>query len=175
LRISGGRANIALRFNGFIDNAGNGINTQWSISKVGDQTIFAYIGGTNPNLNTVQAGDIIIINLPGNEGSFVIKEVNLINNSVTFINLFSTIGTFTNLTANDVKFIRPNKYVAYTNAKRAMTWETVPGEITVEMPTSPPVVKRSLKGSSHINGVFSQMTNRNSNTSLDVVDAHQFP
>ena len=32
LRILGGRANIALRFDGFISSAGNGINTQWTLS-----------------------------------------------------------------------------------------------------------------------------------------------
>lgn len=175
LRVNGGRANIALRLNGFIDVAGNGINTQWNVTKIGDQVNLSYIGGTNPNLNVLEAGDIIIIDLTGNEGSFAISNVDLVTNSVTFTNLFATVGTFTNLTANDVKFIRPNKYVAYLNPKRAMTWETSPGEITVEMPTSPPVVKRSLQGSIHVNGVFSQMSNRNSNTSIDVVDAYQFP
>ena len=175
VRIAGGRANIALQFNGFLLDAGNGINTQWSVSKIGDQVTFTHIGGTSPNLSAVQINDIIIIDLAGNQGSFSISNIDLVNNSVTYINLFATVGTFTNLSADNVKFLRPNKYSAYLNLKRAMTWETSPGEITVEMPTSPPVVKRSLKGSIHINGAFSQMINRNSNTSIDVSDAFQFP
>lgn len=175
LRILGGRANIALRFNGFIDTAGNGINTQWTVSKIGDQTTFTNTGGANPGVDKLQEGDIIIIDLAGNQGSFVISNVNLVNSSVTFTNLFATVGVFTNSSSDDVKFVRPQKFVAYLNPRRAMTWETSPGEITVEMPTSPPVVKRSLKGSAHINGAFSQMTNRNSNTSIDVTDAFQFP
>lgn len=175
LRILGGRANVALRFNGFIDNAGNGSNTQWTVTKVGDETTFQHTAGSSPGIDKIQAGDIVIIDIPGNIGSFPIKSVNLVNNSFTFINLFSTTGVFTNTNANNVKFIHAQKAVAYLNPRRAITWETSPGEIIVEMPTSPPVVKRSLKGSQHLNGAVSQMTNRNSDTSLDVADAYQFP
>jgi hypothetical protein len=56
-----------------------------------------------------------------------------------------------------------------------MTWEVNQGEISVEMPTSPPVVKRSLAGSAHINGAFSQISVYNSNTSISVADATNFP
>jgi hypothetical protein len=175
LRILGGRANTALRFNGFISDAGNGINTQWTVTKVGDQATFTNTGGADPGVDKLQEGDIIIIDIPGNQGSFSISNVDLVNSAVTFTNLFATVGVFTNTSADDVKFVRPQKFVAYLNPRRAMTWETSPGEVTVEMPTSPPVVKRSLQGSTHINGAFSQMSNRNSNTSIDVADAFQFP
>lgn len=175
LRIIGGRANVAMRFNGFIGAAGNGSNTQWTVSKVGDETTFMYVGGTSPSLDQVQVDDVVIVDIPGNQGSFAIKEVDLFNNSIKFINLFSTIGTFTQASADEVKFIQPNKYVAYLNPRRAMAWETSPGQITVEMPTSPPVVKRSLKGSVHVNGAFSQMTSRDSSTSLTMADAFLFP
>lgn len=175
LRILGGRANIALRLDGFISEAGNGFDTQWTVSKVGDEVTFQNTGGTNPNIDKLQEGDIVIINLAGNEGSFEITSIDLVNSSFNFKNLFATVGVFTNSSEDDVKFVRPQKYVAYLNPRRAMTWETSPGEITVEMPTSPPVVKRSLKGSVHVNGAFSQMTNRDSDTSLTVVDAYQFP
>jgi hypothetical protein len=175
LRILGGRANTALRFNGFISDAGNGINTQWTVTKVGDQATFTNTGGADPGVDKLQEGDIMIIDIPGNQGSFSISNVDLVNSAVTFTNLFATVGVFTNTSTDDVKFVRPQKFVAYLNPRRAMTWETSPGEVTVEMPTSPPVVKRSLQGSAHINGAFSQMSNRNSDTSIDVADAFQFP
>lgn len=175
LRILGGRANIALQFNGFLINAGNGINTQWTVTKVGDEATFTNTGGADPGVNFLQEGDIAIIDLPGNEGSFKITHVDLVSNSFKFINLFATPGVTTNISANSVKFIRPEKFVAYLNPRRAMTWETSPGEVTVEMPTSPPVVKRSLKGSAHLNGQFSQMKNRISDTSIEVTDGYQFP
>lgn len=175
LRILGGRANIAIRFTGFIEDAGNGANTQWTVTKVGDEATFTNTGGADPGIDRLQEGDIAIIDIPGNQGSFKITNIDLVNDAFTFTNLFATTGIFTNASENSVKFIRPQKFVAYLNPRRAMTWETSPGEVTVEMPTSPPVVKRSLKGSAHINGAFSQMTNRNSNTSLNVVDAFQYP
>jgi hypothetical protein len=175
LRILGGRANISLRFNGFIDTAGNGSNTQWSVSKIGDEVTFQYTGGTSPGINQLQEDDIMIIDLPGNYGSFQITSIDLVNSSVSFKNLFATPGTFTQSSSNDVKFIRPAKYVAYLNPRRAITWETSPSEVLVEMPTSPPVVKRSLKGSFHTNGQFSQMSSRDSDTSTTLVDAFGFP
>lgn len=175
LRITGGRANTALRFDGFIFDAGNGINTEWTVTKIGDETTFTNTGGANPGIDKLQEGDIVIIDIPGNQGSFTITNVDLVNSSFKFVNLFATAGVFINASAEDVKFVRPQKFVAYLNPRRAMTWETAPGEITIEMPTSPPVVKRSLKGSAHINGAFSQMTNRESDTSLTVADAYQFP
>jgi hypothetical protein len=175
LQIAGGRANIAFQFNGFVSNAGNGSNTQWTVTKVGDTTSFQYVGGTSPGLDALQVGDIFVSNLPGNSGSFAITSIDLPNNTFSFVNLFSTAGTFSQISDNDTKYIRPNKYVAYTSNRRAITWETTPGEITVEMPTSPPVVQRSLKGSFHINGALSIMTARNSDTSLTLADASPFP
>jgi hypothetical protein len=175
LRILGGRANVSFRFNGFIDLAGNGANTQWTVTKVGDQVTFQYTAGASPGVDQIQEDNVIIIDLPGNEGSFQITNVDLVNTSITFTNLFGTPGVFTQTSSDQVKFIESDKYVAFLNPRRAMTWETSPGEITVEMPTSPPVVKRSLKGSIHLNGAFSQMMNRDGNTSLTLVDAYQFP
>jgi len=174
LRIVGGRANIAFQFNGFISTAGNGFNTEWTISKVGEDILFQHTGGLTPGLNQLQVGDIVLVDIPGNTGSFPITSIDLANQSITFKNLFATTGTFIQSSANDVKFIESNKYVAYFNNRRAMTWETSPGEITIEMPTSPPVVKRTLKGSAHMSGNFSTMMSRDSGTSMTLQDAMLF-
>lgn len=176
LRITGGAANVALHFNGFIETAGNGFDTQWTVTKVGDQVTFTNTGGTSPGINQLQAGDIIIIsNIPNNNGSFEINSVDVANNAITFTNLFGGPGVYTQTSETDTKFVRPQKYVAYTNANRAITWEVSSGEVIVEMPTSPPVVKRSLQGSYHINGVTGQMINRVSDTALTLQDASLFP
>ena len=175
IRMVGGGANVALQFNGFNTLAGNGPDTQWTVTKVGQNVTLTYVGGSNPGINQLQIGDVAIINLPGNVGSFPITNINLANQSITFINLFGTPGTYTQTDVTQTKFFRPNKYVAYLNPQRAMTWETVPGEIIVEMPTSPPVVKRSLIGSAHINGTFSQMLSLDSDTSLTLQNATDFP
>ena len=175
IRIEGGRANIGFEFNGFNLNAGNGVNTQWTVSKIGDTATFTYTGGISPGINQLQVGDIAIINLPGNVGSFPITNIDLANQAFTFTNLFATVGVLNQTDATQTKFFTPTKFVAYLNPRRAMTWETVQGEITVEMPTSPPVVKRSLKGSAHINGAFSQMVSRDSDTSMTMQNATDFP
>jgi hypothetical protein len=175
LRIIGGRANIALQLNGYIASAGNGSNTEWTVSKVGDEVTFTHTAGTAPGINQLIKGDVFIVDIAGNIGSFEIINVDLVNSSIKFINLFATAGVFTQSSAEDTKYIHPQKFVAYLNPKRAMTWETSPGEVVVEMPTSPPVVKRSLAGSSHINGAFSQMINYDSITSLTVANAFGFP
>lgn len=175
LQVVGGRANIGLQLNGFIIGAGNGINTQWTITKVGDTVTYTHTGGASPNIDQLQVGDVIISNIAGNEGSFEIKSIDLAGNSITILNLLATVGVYTQTSAEDTKFFRPDKYTAYKLPKRAMTWETVPGEVTVEMPTTPPVVKRSLKGGWHLNGDASLMTTRNSATSLTVADASGFP
>lgn len=175
IRILGGEAAIAFAFNGFNLLAGLGANTQWVVTKVGQLVTMTYLSGGSPGINQLQIGDILISNLPGNVGSFTITNVDISNGSIQFINLFATPGTFTQTSVNDTKYLTPNKYVAYTNPQRAMTWETVYGQITVEMPTTPPVVKRSLAGSIHLNGSTSVMTNWDSPTSLTVVDATNFP
>lgn len=174
LRITGGHANIGLRFDGFIDEAGNGSNTQWTISKIGDEVTMTNIGGANPGLNYVNVGDIILSNLPNNEGSYVITGVDLSNNSIKYTNLLATAGSFTQTSADDVKFMKSQKMAAYLNSRRAMMWETAPGEITVELPVSP-IVRRNLKGSIHLNGVMNTMTNRVSDSALTVADATNFP
>jgi hypothetical protein len=65
--------------------------------------------------------------------------------------------------------------VVFTNNNRALVWEVSPGEIIVEMPASPPVVKRFLKGSAHINGLVSTATSKVSNTQLELDDASEWP
>ena len=175
IEITGGHANVVFQFEGFIDDAGNGADTEWTITKVGDLVTYAFTGGTDPDLNVLQDGDIILSDLTDNVGSFVIEEVDLANSKLSFRNLFGTVGVSTQTSDRDVKFIRPLKAVIYVNEKRAVTWEVNQGEIVVEMPTSPPVVKRRLEGASHHNVTQGTMTSRVSNTELVLADASEWP
>jgi hypothetical protein len=173
----GGRANISLQFLGFVDGAGSGATTTWSIAKIGDTVTFTYTGGSLINLDRVQAGDIAIIDMPNNSGSFVVTEVNLSGNYFKFVNLFGTVGTFDH-GANSgyyVRFLRPEKAVVYTRSSRAIVWEVSPGEIVIEMPATPPVVRRALKGSAHVNGMVGIMQSRTSDTSVVIDDASEWP
>ena len=184
IQLKGGRANIALQFNGFVTGAGTGSNTQWTVTKVGDKVTYQWTGGLNPNLNLLHIGDVIVSLLPGltpttgyhgNVGSFIITKIDLGTQSLTFTNLFGVPGVYTQTDSTQTKFFTPNKYVVYTQDSRAVTWEVTPGEAVVELPATPPVVKRSLIGAMHINGSESIMTSYNSSSSLTVADASQFP
>lgn len=175
VQITGGRAIIGLQPDGFISQAGTGTDTQWLITKIGDEVTFQWTGiGTDPAIRLLQVGDLFVNDFLGNAGSFSIISVDITNNSFTFKNIFGTPGTVTQ-TISDAKFYRPHKFVVYENDRRAVTWETEPGKISVEMPTSPPVVKRSLEGSAHINGVVGIMSNVDSSTSFTMEDASKFP
>jgi hypothetical protein len=175
IQLVGGRANIALQLNGFITGAGTGSNTVWTVTKIGDQVTYQWVGGLNPNINMLLVGNVIISLLPGNVGSFVLTKIDLSTQSFVFTNLFGTPGTYTQTDDTQTKFFVPNKYVVYTQDSRAITWEVTPGEVIIEMPVTPPVVKRSLIGSAHINGSESVVTATNSSTSITVANASTFP
>lgn len=174
--VTGGRADIILQFDGFIGIAGNSSNVQWTVTKVGDLMTFQYTGGNNPNLFAVGIGDTFISNIPNNIGSFVIESVDLSTNSFMFRNIFGTPGIFTQTSSLESKFTSNYRAVVWTNnPSRAIAWETKPGQFTVEMPTSPPVVRRSLAGSAHINGTENVMVNRVSNTQLTLDSVQNWP
>jgi hypothetical protein len=175
LEVIGGRANIGLRFDGFIEDAGDGNNTEWTVTKVGDLITFEHTAGNSPGIQFIKAGDIFISDIGDNIGSFVIESVVINENKFSFRNLFGTPGVYTQVSDRESKFIRPIKAVAYKNKRRALSWEVKPGEIIVEMPTSPPVVRRSLSGSMHINGLEGLMTGRVGDTQLILEDASSWP
>lgn len=177
VEIVGGRANISLKMGEMIDGAGSGNTTQWSISKVGDTVTFVAIGGAAVNLDLVQVGDIAIIDMPSNNGSFIVETVDLATNSFTFRNLFGTAMIFDHGVTPGyyVRFLRPSRSVVWTRNNRAAVWEVSPGEIIVEMPATPPVVRRELKGSAHLNGMVARMVNRVSDISIEIDDASEWP
>ena len=63
-----------------------------------------------------------------------------------------------------VPFFSAEKMVVWTQKLRAIAWEVTPGEIVIEIPASPPIVKRQLSGSAHINGWVGKVTDRSANT-----------
>lgn len=175
LEIIGGLANIGLELNGFMFALGTEANTQWNITKIGDSVTFTYTGGGAPGIDRLEVGDIFLCDLPGNEGSFAITAIDVQNAKFEFTNLFATVGSVTQTSSTQTKFLRPEKISAYRNVRRALAWETKAGQVTVEMPTTPSIVQRGLKGGFHVNGSTSLVTQLDSTTSLTVADASQFP
>lgn len=175
--VTGGQANISLQFEGFNTVAGNQASTIWTINKVGDTVTFQYSGGGNPSVGTVQVGDTAVIDIPNNEGSFLVESVDVVNGAFTFRNVLATPGIFDHSSNPNtfVRFFSPVKSVVYTKNLRAVSWEVKPGEFVVEMPASPPIVKRKLSGSAHINGTVATMTSRTSDSSLELDDVSDWP
>lgn len=176
IEIAGGLANKALQFSGYNDISGSKANTEWTIVKTGDTMTFTYSGGDSPVISNLQLGDIAIVNIPDNMGSFVITDINAGDNSFSYVNVFGTAGTHDHTGLETfVNFLTPEKTVIFTKNNRAVTWEVTPGEIIIEMPASPPVVKRDLKGSAHINSQIRTMSSRDSDTTMTVDSVEDFP
>lgn len=175
--MTGGRADIALQFNGFISTAGSGPDTQWTITKIGDTMRFTYLAGTGPNIFQISAGDKVVIDIPNNSGTFDVTSVNISENYFEFQNLLGTAGTFNHALnpGTYVRFVRPERSVIYTRDNRSIVWETEPGKIIIEMPATPPVVRRNLRGSAHLNGPIATMLERVSDTSMKVDVAEDWP
>lgn len=175
--ITGGRANIGLQFDGFNKDAGMGVDTQWLVQKSGDTVTMTFTGvGGSPVLDTVAAGDVVIIDRIGNSGSFLIKDVNIVDGTIKFTNLFATPETFALSAINDIKFMALIENNVYLRDRRAVVWQVSPGEIIVEIPPSPPVVKRNRKGASHINGITSPVVSFNRSLSnITLVSPASFP
>jgi hypothetical protein len=170
--ITGGRANIGMQFDGFNKEAGFGVATEWQIDKVGDTVTMTYTGtGGSPKIEQITAGDAVIIDRVGNSGSFLITEVDVTNNLFKFINLFATSETFATSATSDVKFITLAKNSVFLRDRRAVVWQVSPGEIIVEIPPTPPVVKRNRKGASHINGASSGVVSFNRSLSNMTIQA----
>ena len=201
ITITGGRANIGLQFDGYNTEAGSGVATEWTISKSGDIATMTFTGsGGSPKLDTVSAGDVVIIDRGdqgvcsassfdtqydciynggvwgSNTGSFLIQEVDVVNNIIKFKNLFAVPETFTISYGYDVKFLSLVKNNVYLKDRRAVVWQVSPGEVVVEMPPSPPVVKRNRKGASHINGITAGVVSFDRSLStITVAKGAEFP
>jgi hypothetical protein len=172
IEITGGTSNTFIQFEGFNANAGNGTDTQWNITKVGDLMKYKYIGNTSPNLYKVQKDDIIISLITGNEGSFVIEEVDLSDQSIYFRNSNGTeIATHTQTSANEVKFITPYRSNAYKRLSRALLWEADANTFTIETPSSTSILDSTLEGAAHINGLSTTIDSFPSATTIEINDA----
>lgn len=175
LSMIGGLANIGMKFDGFNDDAGNGNDTQWTVSIVGDTVTYTYLAGEDPNITAVSKDDVVLIDMDDNRGYYTITDVDIVNKSFSFTGLFNTAGTYTQTSSDDVKFMVNFVSHVYTQNRRALTWEVRPGEIIVEIPPSPPVVKRNRKGAAHINGVTSLVDGFPSSSSIELKEPDRFP
>jgi hypothetical protein len=176
IEIIGGRANIGFQFEGYNYSAGQGVNTEWQVTKVGDTVSLKFTGnGGSPAIDKLQIGDVVIITRPGNEGSFIITNVDSVTDTIKYTNLFATPETFISDVNNDIKFFTPFRSNIYLKDRKAAVWEVRPGEIVVEIPPSPPIVRRKRIGSAHISGSDSLVLNVPNRTTLELQNIDHFP
>lgn len=173
--VLGGLANIGLEPNGFLYDLGTGINTQWVVTKIGNAVTFTYNAGQEAGVESLLPGDIFFCDLPGNQGSFEIIDVDINARNFTFTNLLGTAGTITQTSSKQTKWLRPVYITSFGVRRRALAWETTTGVTSIEMPATPSIVYREEKGGFHINGQFGIVTEINSPTSLTVDDSFDMP
>jgi hypothetical protein len=177
IQVIGGRANMALQFDGYNYDAGNGLLTEWEITKVGETATLRYTGnGGNPNISSLEAGDVVMIQRGNNSGTFEITLVDSTDNFIQYKNLFAVPETFVEQDPDVIKFFKPIKTNVFLKDRRAIVWEVRPGEIVVEIPPSPPVVKRKRSGAAHINGIDSKVLNVDADSGeLQLAKPDKFP
>ncbi len=173
--ITGGLANIAFEMNGFLSELGTGSNTQWIVTKVGNTTTFTYNAGVLPGVEALLPGDIFFCNLANNRGSFVVTSVNVRLKSFTFENILAQAETVTQSSSTQTKWMRPVHVTSFSVTRRALAWETGVNAINIEMPATPSIVNRPLKGGFHINGEFKLVESVDSSTSLTVDNVVNMP
>jgi hypothetical protein len=174
VEITGGLANIDLQFEGYNHSSGLGNDTEWLVTKNGDEMFFKYVGGTSPDIENIEKGDMVLIDVDGNKGSFVIENVNTSEQLFSFRNLFGTATVLTQTDYNQIQFLKKYTSKIFLQDRKAVTWVVDPSSIVVETPSSPAVVRRKLIGSAHLNGL-SSLTISNTSTTITLGNADSFP
>ncbi len=174
IELTGGTSDIFLKFEGFNTYSGNGNDTQWFIDKVGNLMQFKYIGGTNPRIDKLEEGDIVLSLISNNDGSFIVESIDLSDQSIYFRNNFGYAPAggyfYTQSSSDELKFAKPYRSNVYKRLSRALLWEISPNEFKIEIPSMPSIVKRELQGATHMNGLIARVTSVVSSTELTIDD-----
>jgi hypothetical protein len=180
IQVLGGDAQTALRFPEIRPTIYD-IAT-WDITRFSgtDEMVFTVAGGQSPNLRSagVRKGDFVTIRLDsgfaeGNTGTFPITFVE--ENSFRIKNGNGVVESgVTQIHIDDFIFYRPDVANILLAARPATVLQTAPKELTVLLPVTSPIVKRTLKGGHHFHGGLSVVTGVTANT-MDVGATSGFP
>lgn len=161
IQVLGGDAQSALRFPQ-IRNTRQEIAT-WNITRYlgTNEMVYTTTAGISPGLRTagVRRGDFVTIRQdtgfgPTNVGTFEITFVE--EDSFRVNNGNGVIETgITQAHKNDFVFYRPDLGNILLSARPATILQTAPKELTVLLPVTSPIVKRTLKGGHHYHGGLS--------------------
>lgn len=154
----------------------------WDIVRVGgtDEIEFQFVSGTSPAMKNagVQSGDYVTIRPDSgfniaNTGSFQITYAD--NNIFRVKNPTGVPETgVTNVYADDLTFFQARTANILLSSRPATVIETAPSELTVILPVTSPLVKRTLKGSHHLHGGITNAISVASNT-IDLGSSTGFP
>lgn len=180
IQVLGGEAQAVMRFPLIRETIMN--YATWDVARVGgtDEMEYTVTAGVSPAMRNagVVKGDIVTIRPdsgfdPANCGSFVItySDNNLFR--VKNQNGIPESG-ITNLNVDDFVFFKNKTANILLSSRPATVLETAPRELTVILPVTSPLVKRSLKGSHHLHGGITNVIGTTSNT-VDLGSSNGFP
>lgn len=154
----------------------------WDVVRVGgtDEMEFQFVSGTSPAMKNagVQSGDYVTIRPDSgfntaNTGSF---EITYADNNVFRVKNPTGMpeSGVTNLHPDDLTFFQARTANILLSSRPATVIETAPSELTVILPVTSPLVKRTLKGSHHLHGGITNAISVTSNT-IDLGSSTGFP
>lgn len=166
LKVVGGTAQNILKFPEVRDCAGDA-TTVWSVTKEQNKTyasrvMFTYVSGTQPTIWNLRVGDLLTVrglqdtSEPWSvlNGSYKLLDVG--RDYFVIQNLQFTPSTLPVVLTqpNPLSFVFTSSRARsiYDNQEWALVTETRPNEIDISIPVVPPVIKRKLKGASHLHG-----------------------
>ena len=170
IEITGGLSNIALKFENFNTDAGNGFATTWQISKVGETVSFTRLAGMSYGPSYIAEGDIVLIDVPGYETSAYITSVNLNTGTFSFVNSAAPSGTviWNQTLETQIKFMKPYLYTSFMRESRALCWDIQNNSFIVELPPTPSVLEYKEAGAGRTNNYIDRVSAYINSTSLDV-------
>lgn len=170
IQVSGGDAQAVLRFPQ-VRPTHQGINT-WSVTRHlgSEEMVYTVLNGDSPSLLTagVKTGDFVAIRQDSgfadqNVGSFQITQVS--ENSFRVSNGSGLPEpSIVQGHVDDFVFYRPDLANILLSSRPATVVSTGSRELTVILPVTSPIVKRTLKGGHHFHGGLSVVTAATSNT-----------
>lgn len=170
IAVRGGTAQNVLQFDKLIETANNQ-TTEWKATKatsISDELIFEWTGvGTPPDIFKAKKGDIVTIRglaEPTLNGTYVLDDVGYVYFKVKSTVFNSPAVTFTQPADDSIVFTSQEKNTLFDKAEYAFVSEIVNNTLTITVPAVPPLARRSLKGSTHLQGVDRDLLDFTRNT-----------
>lgn len=157
IRILGGKAQNALKFDEIRPTSGDA-STQWTLTQEAGGAIRAtWTGGADPSLGKVKIGDYTTVYGSSfdilNRGTFTIVDVTggtIGNSYVEFVNPNGIEETVVQGTAEGMLFYNPKIRTLISNDRYAAAFQTSPRTLEVFMPATTKIVRRDRSGAAHI-------------------------